>query len=106
AGHHGRKFPAQLSYDIGIWIVFNRRDKGWERHVLAEFLFSVCVDDQVARQPEVIGGKNVHDGRVRLQELASARSPIENPGVKTRAGTIDRIAARRPKCDWHVSFDM
>ena len=60
ARHRAGKFPAELSDDVRVGIVLNRRGKGREGQIFLESRAAIILQHQRARKRSAIGGKDVH----------------------------------------------
>ena len=106
-GNHRRKFPAEFADHIRIRIILNRGAKplqaqfgdavrfGWK--VFSEPFAALGTQHQLAGQRFIVRSGEVHDRGINCQKLSCGTDPIENFSVKTRTGTVHRIAAGHPK---------
>jgi hypothetical protein len=93
------ELPAQLPDHVRVRVVLDRVHEGFERHVLAELLPAVGVDDQLAREARVLGRGDVEDGRVDREEPLGGRHLVEDLGVEPRARRVQRVAAGHAERD-------
>ena len=98
AGHQAGDLPAQPPDDVRIGIVLDQVGESTiGRHVLAEPLLAVVVEDQFPRQVGIVGREEHHHGRVDRQEIARGRGSVEDFGKEPRANRAHRVAAGHAK---------
>src|SRR6266850_3637004 len=102
ARNNGGKFPAEVSDDVWIWIILDGCDERREGNVFAKFFRARPIHNEVARKGSVVGREKVHDGGIDGEELAGGDGAIEDFGEETRAGAVNRIAARHAEGDGFV----
>lgn len=102
AGHHAGEFPAKISEDVGVGIVFDVIGKGLEGHVPPEALGAVGIQYQLPRQRRVVSGDDVEDRGINRQEVPPGGLAVEDLRIEPRAGRVLRIAARHSEGDGMV----
>ena len=101
------KFPTQSADDVGIRIVFNGgRERlqadfcygiGRRREIFAESFPTLRIRDQFPGQSRIVSRKQIHDRGIDGKKTSLRTEVVENFGVKSRTGTVHRVAARHPK---------
>lgn len=99
AGDRAGKFPAEIADDVRIGIVIDGGGVSGERQILAELFAAVRVEDEFARESRVVGGGDVEDGGIQLQEMVIACRRVKNLGEEARAEAVDGVATRHAKGD-------
>ena len=100
------KLPAELSYDIGVGVVLDRIDIGFEGDVFTEFFAFVIIHQEAARQLDIGRCGYVADGRIDGKEVSSRSHAVEDLGEEPRAGGVQRVHAGHPEGYRQVALDL